>query len=281
MKRSLYFVTGIVLGVLATTITSRLRAQDPVKLSPQYYSVRLENDRVRVLEYRLKPGEKEPMHSHPPGVVFYLANATFRTTHPDGTSSDAPVTEGQVIWREATTHALENVGKTEAHAYAVEMKRCSPDKVTAAASGSPPCELCGTWILVDRIDRSANGEVVPEPSLGRDPLGILVYDRAGNVAVQLMKRNRVPNPGTVVRQASGSPDNSATGDGYDAYFGKYEVDRKKNTVTHSIEGGIAPADVGKVLTRTYALAGDELTLSFDTSNGGVTVRRTLRWRRAA
>jgi hypothetical protein len=40
--------------------------QDAVKLSPQYYTVKAENDRVRVLEYRLKPGEKEVMHSHPP-----------------------------------------------------------------------------------------------------------------------------------------------------------------------------------------------------------------------
>jgi quercetin dioxygenase-like cupin family protein len=281
MKRSLYFVTGIVLGVLVTAITSRLRAQDPVKLSPQYYSVRFENDRVRVLEYRLKPGEKEPMHSHPPGVVFYLANATFRTTHPDGTILDTPVTEGQVIWREATTHAAENAGKTEAHAFAVEMRPCSPAQVKAAAPGPAPCELCGTWTLVDRIDRRANGEVVPEPNLGQDPLGILVYDRAGNVAVQLMRRNRIPNRGSVVTQATGSPDNSGTEDGYDAYFGKYEVDHKDHTVTHSIEGGIAPTDVGKALTRTYARAGDELTLSFETSNGGASVRRTLRWRRVA
>jgi hypothetical protein len=36
-------------------------AQDPVKLSPQYYNVLLDNGHVRVLEYRLKPGEKEPM----------------------------------------------------------------------------------------------------------------------------------------------------------------------------------------------------------------------------
>ena len=40
---------------------------DPVKLSPQYYKVRLDNARVRVLEYHLKPGEKEMMHSHPRG----------------------------------------------------------------------------------------------------------------------------------------------------------------------------------------------------------------------
>jgi quercetin dioxygenase-like cupin family protein len=45
-------------------------AQDPVRLSPQYYNVLLENEHVRVLEYRLKPGEKESMHSHPAGIVY-------------------------------------------------------------------------------------------------------------------------------------------------------------------------------------------------------------------
>jgi hypothetical protein len=36
-------------------------AQDPVKLSPHYYNVLLDNEHVRVLEYQLKPEEKEPM----------------------------------------------------------------------------------------------------------------------------------------------------------------------------------------------------------------------------
>lgn len=41
---------------------------DAVKLTPHMYQVRLENAYVRVLEYHSKPGEKEAMHLHPPGV---------------------------------------------------------------------------------------------------------------------------------------------------------------------------------------------------------------------
>jgi hypothetical protein len=62
-------------------------AQDPVKTSPQYYKVLLENDQVRVLEYRLKPGEKEAMHSHPAGVVYVLSGAALKfrlSRRPDG-----------------------------------------------------------------------------------------------------------------------------------------------------------------------------------------------------
>jgi N-acyl-D-amino-acid deacylase len=96
---------------------------DPVRQSPHLYTVRLENDRVRVLEYRLKPGEKEPVHSHPPGVVLYLSDAVFGAMGPDGKPFETKVNNGQVSWREFTTHDANNVGTTEAHAYAVELKQ--------------------------------------------------------------------------------------------------------------------------------------------------------------
>jgi hypothetical protein len=129
MKRNWTFFSGLAIGVLVVILAQRLVAQDPVKQSPQFYTVRLENDRVRVLEYRLKPGEKEPMHSHPAGVVFYLSDAKFRTVYPDGRSSESSVTNGQVTWRDFTIHTAENVGGTEAHAYAVELKQVTSDKL--------------------------------------------------------------------------------------------------------------------------------------------------------
>jgi hypothetical protein len=37
--------------------------------------------------------------------------------------------------------------------------------------------LPGTWQLTSRIDVTASGERRPEPSLGEDPLALLVHDR--------------------------------------------------------------------------------------------------------
>ena len=119
---------GAAMGALivaAAFAASSPSAMDPVKLSPHLYSVRFENDRVRVLEYRLKPGASEPMHSHPPGIVFALADATVKTTLPDGSSSDHPSHSGDVTWRDAVTHSAENVGTSEAHYYAVELREPS------------------------------------------------------------------------------------------------------------------------------------------------------------
>jgi quercetin dioxygenase-like cupin family protein len=95
---------------------------DPVKLSPQYYQVRFQNEYVRVLEYRLQPGQKEPMHSHPCGVVYYLTGAKSRVSFPDGKTTEGETTAGGIVWRDPTTHAIENIGKTESRALAIEMK---------------------------------------------------------------------------------------------------------------------------------------------------------------
>src|SRR5256885_16705577 len=65
---------AILIPLLAVACTTA-HGQDPVTTSPQYYKVLFENDQVRVLEYRLKAGEKEPMHSHPVGVVYVLSGA--------------------------------------------------------------------------------------------------------------------------------------------------------------------------------------------------------------
>lgn len=46
-------------------------AQDPTKVSQETHKVILENDRVRVLEVRVKAGEKVPTHSHPANVVYF------------------------------------------------------------------------------------------------------------------------------------------------------------------------------------------------------------------
>src|SRR5207253_6753229 len=79
------------LAILCTTV----HAQDPVKTSPQYYKVLLENDQVRVLEYRLKAGEKEPMHSHPTGVVYVLSGTKLKFSHSGGRTEERAAAAGE------------------------------------------------------------------------------------------------------------------------------------------------------------------------------------------
>lgn len=120
--RSNRLMKGIVLFSLSLLVAVAAYAQDPVNMSPHFYKVLLENDRVRVLEYRLKPGEKEPMHSHPAGVVYVLSGARLRLNYPDGRTEEKTAATGETLWREPVTHAVENVGDSEAHAIAVDVK---------------------------------------------------------------------------------------------------------------------------------------------------------------
>ena len=101
MRQFQLAIVAVLIGAMGVSSSGAQTAtQDPVKLSPQYYRVRAENDRVRVLEYRLKPGEKEVMHSHPSYVIYFFGDATLRATFPDGKTSDTSVTQGEVVLRD-------------------------------------------------------------------------------------------------------------------------------------------------------------------------------------
>ena len=131
MNRAAHLIAGMFLGALIATFAfafsaGAISSQDPVKASPQYYKVLLENDEVRVLEYRLRPGEKEPAHSHPSGIVYEFNDSKVRITR-DGKTEESVGKAGEVFWRTPVTHALENTGDTEVHALAVELKKpCKP-----------------------------------------------------------------------------------------------------------------------------------------------------------
>ncbi len=82
----------------------------------------LENDRVRVLEIRLKPGEKSPMHAHPAYVLYSFGPSKTKFTLSDGTTKVVELEFGQTIWGEAETHAAENVGTTDTHVLNIELR---------------------------------------------------------------------------------------------------------------------------------------------------------------
>lgn len=145
-------------------------------------------------------------------------------------------------------------------------------------------QLIGTWRLVSRQSRRPNGELEPDPGLSAVPLGILIYDQSGHVAAQLSRRDRtVDTIGEECQTAArtkGTPDNSQTILGYDAYFGTYRIDEQAGIVTHHLEAALFPGDIGKDIDRHFTISGDKLTISFNTTTrDGVKVTRTVIWER--
>jgi hypothetical protein len=106
----------------ATLITTAAYAADPVVTDPDLYKVMFENDRVRVLEYKDKPGDKTNEHSHPAFVLYAVGPFERRIMLPDGKTLDRSFKGGDVMFSEAQTHMGENVGSTPTHVIMVELK---------------------------------------------------------------------------------------------------------------------------------------------------------------
>ena len=95
---------------------------DAVAAAPHAYKVLLENDRVRVLEYRSGPGTKADMHSHPDIVVVPLRGGKVRFTLANGQIEDLELADGVPAFVDATDHMTENVGNNELHVVLIELK---------------------------------------------------------------------------------------------------------------------------------------------------------------
>ena len=116
---------------LTLAAAPRAWAQDPAAVNADTIRVKLENDRVRVLEATLPPGTKEKTHSHPAYVIYVLTGGKFRNHAADGKVTEGEFKSGDVIYREPLTHFAENIGDTTIQLILVELKGGSapPPKV--------------------------------------------------------------------------------------------------------------------------------------------------------
>ncbi len=140
MKPTLLLAFGIIIGVAASTIATRASQAPPdaVTVSPDLYRTRLENDRVRVLEYALKPGRTEPLHSHQTFVVHFLSDGRIRSTPLGGQSAEQTVKQGDTAWREPMAHRIDNIGTTELRALIVDVKPCREVSLRTADAAVGP-----------------------------------------------------------------------------------------------------------------------------------------------
>jgi quercetin dioxygenase-like cupin family protein len=100
-------------------------SHDPVTTNPDLYTVLFENDRVRVLEYRDKPGDRTTPHRHPDSVMYTLGSFRRRLSQ-NGRQVDVELSPGQVRWVSAQEHSGENIGDTGSHSLFVELKEPPP-----------------------------------------------------------------------------------------------------------------------------------------------------------
>lgn len=104
---------------------------DAVIAAPQNHKVVLENERVRVLEVTVRPGEKERLHMHRmPSVMYVMAEDNIRDYDAEGKllydsrKDKPPGKTPYTVWMEPQApHSVENLSNKPVRLLRVELKK--------------------------------------------------------------------------------------------------------------------------------------------------------------
>jgi hypothetical protein len=103
---------------------------DPLVAAPANHEVVLENERVRVLQVTIAPGERERVHAHCwPSVLYVMEAGPFKDFDANGTllfdSRTAPPPQlPSAVWMDPQApHAVENLDSRPVRLLRVELKR--------------------------------------------------------------------------------------------------------------------------------------------------------------
>ena len=148
-----------------------------------------------------------------------------------------------------------------------------------AQSATPPTSpIVGTWILESIVDTLPDGSLFYW--MGEHPSGAIMYDATGHMAVQFMRDPRPSIAGGDIERATPAELRDIY-DGYYAYFGKYELNARGDSVTHYVETSLRPDEVGIVYRRAARVEGDRLIIRLNfTAGNGFLHKRLLSWTRA-
>ena len=129
----------------------------------------------------------------------------------------------------------------------------------------------GSWKLLSAEYHGAAQTAYP---FGTDPEGLLIYDPAGWMSVQIMHRDYGKE-----RQAANpsATKNRASFNGYLGYFGTYEFDEKNSQVFHRVAGSTLAHWVGSVQQRGYEFIAEKLILSSPATSKGEEILAVLVW----
>lgn len=119
MKRSYLFAACL---PLALAMIAPVFAQDLAVTAGKNAKVVLDNDKVRVIELQMAPGQSTGMHSHGDNVVVFLTGGAATQTMADGSTRTMNRKPGEVVWSDPVTHDTKNTGKATVHTLIIELK---------------------------------------------------------------------------------------------------------------------------------------------------------------
>lgn len=129
----------------------------------------------------------------------------------------------------------------------------------------------GSWKLISAEYRGATQIAYP---FGTDPVGLLIYDPAGWMSVQIMRRDYGQE---VITPNHSDKKNRASFNGYLGYFGTYEFDEKNAQAFHRVTGSTLSHWVGSVQQRSYEFVDEKLIFSSPATSKGEEIMAVLTW----
>lgn len=97
-------------------------AGDPTKVAPHAYKTVFENDRVRILNSTMGPGETTDMHGHPDHIGVAITACKFKFTMGNGEAIEGDLAPGEAGFFDATEHSTENTGREQMQVIIIELK---------------------------------------------------------------------------------------------------------------------------------------------------------------
>jgi hypothetical protein len=121
--------------------------------------------------------------------------------------------------------------------------------------------LIGTWKLISIETVLPDGEA-NFVWMGKNPLGLIIYDQTGYMSVQFMRDPRSTFSAAHSTHREASPEEIKDAYlGYYAYFGTYEVNEAEGTVIHHVKGSLWPQEVGVDYKRFFKFSENRIVLS--------------------
>ena len=129
---------------------------------------------------------------------------------------------------------------------AVALASSTSTGLVASAQGDRD-RFVGAWRLAWLEEPGPDGKVHRA-----DCTGLFVFTRDGYASVQVMYRNPTGGDAGPVQYAQG---------GYEASYGRYDVDERAHAWTLHVEGAMVRSLVGKDLKRFYEFSGNQLIVT--------------------
>lgn len=130
--------------------------------------------------------------------------------------------------------------------------------------------VAGVWRLVELHDWNPDGEDVSV--LGAHAPGLFVYTPDGHLSLHIVTEY----PRDLIDRDTTDAELGRIFRPYIGYFGTYDVDYERMTITHRVEGAKVPNRIGRDAVRSFSFDDGDLILDFTRADGWRFYRRLQR-----